>query len=203
MNNFRFFLGGVRMGLVRITMPLASLIIKPNLISLNVLFFRIYNFSKNEVINFSETDFGLEIKTILPKRIVFWCLNPKLIIKSISEIGFTPQGNPKEAVCPHGFPIRIISLFMLLLLWGISYFLDRFIPPINIEELGFFRSYGVLLNLFIFFLFAIIWFFKPLQKIILRSKSDFEEVKPEFFTILLIMIIFWFFVIVDLIKELL
>ncbi|MFX0140410.1 MAG: hypothetical protein ACFFDN_42620 [Candidatus Hodarchaeota archaeon] len=201
MPKFKLFFGGVRMGMARATVPLATLYVKQNKIIINVLLFRMYNLSEDKVVSIQETNSGVEIKTLFPKRIVFWCINPKSIINSINQIGFEPKADENLVKSINGFPARISSIILLFLCWFISYFLDKYLPHIEIINLGFFNSYGVLFNFLIFIILIILFRLRGLHRIILKSDHDFEEIRPEFFMLILVFGIFWALVLLYYLKE--
>ncbi len=179
------FVGGISIGWVHASWPLAKLTVFPSLLVLSGI--GRYEFSPSQVVSIEPygsmpfVNWGIRInhnRTDVPKNIVFRCLGSRQrIIKAITQSGFLPTGKP--VVRPTGFPVKWSIAIATVVLWNFLFYLDGAFDTTEHHLPGAAALIG-LVGMFVGTSAA--KFFPTVQRFILRDGHNFGEVR-EFFSL--------------------
>lgn len=131
--------GGAKVGWVNASWPLASLSVNVRELSLKVALSGTYNFSKEQIIGiekhlmFPVLAWGIKIRHNVesyPEQVIFYTLgHPNKLLSSISTTGFSSEGGPSTSTAAgsakRGFPLRIIPLVIVVVLWNLLFLADQ------------------------------------------------------------------------------
>jgi hypothetical protein len=183
------FKGGARIGSTNATWPLAKLCVKVNELKITNGWHTCI-FNPEDIVSLTFYEFfspGIKIthiKANYPSKVIFWTLKAEKILEDIKTIGFIPKAEPVAVInnpvlkynysIKDSFSFKTLPSSILLLLVSILYFLDfkNFISSSHPRLYAFTASLILLLSS------ISIIYFKPIQKLFLRSESSLAGVKP-------------------------
>jgi hypothetical protein len=126
-------IGGIRLGWVVATWPLAQLTATAQALSVGGLLFGTYTFAPDQVVALEDSTslFSGEIRIVhtnpdYPEDIVFWCFgSPRDLVRRIGGIGFRPQGARTSVPKRNGTPMRWSFIIGWIVVWNALCLLDQ------------------------------------------------------------------------------
>jgi hypothetical protein len=127
--------GGVRIGWINASWPLAELSVSPGALKLRTLI-GTYTFTPEQVVRIEPYGSipilyrGIRIvhsNPDCPSSVIFWCLrNPERLIERIRQA--IPGASPLGAQARRGVPFRWSFILALVAVWNALFILDGFVP---------------------------------------------------------------------------
>jgi hypothetical protein len=179
--------GGINIGWVGATSPLASLQVDSESLTVKVLFIGSYVFRRNQIVRLTEhrsfpwLSSGIRIEHThpdYPRKITFWPNGaPAQLLSRIQTEGFTPEAQPPTTRDTRGVPFRWITVIALALFWNSFFFLRLFTDGFEVRKhsvpgVEHFTVIGIL-----FAASALVRWVKPARWLILKNGRSFDEIK--------------------------
>lgn len=171
--------GGVRLGWMNASSPLAKLTVDATKIEIKVRILGTYTFAPEDVVSIERYSIlpviasGIRIEHAnlkYPRRVIFWSLkSPDFVTDGIASTGFKPKASPNAVERirnRRGFAIRWQALVAIFLLWNIPMALMIFWPMMALFAFALFfaGSLAVLTS-------------PSLQRLLLNEGRHFEEIQ--------------------------
>ena len=130
--------GGVRIGWINASWPLAELSVTPRSLVIRTWPLGTYTFTPEQIVRIEPYGSipviyrGIRIvhaRPDYPSGIIFWCVrNPARLIERIGQAGFVPAAPPATAPVKRGVPFRWSFIIALFLVWNALFILGGFWP---------------------------------------------------------------------------
>ena len=130
--------GGVRIGWINASWPLAELSVTPRSLVIRTWPLGTYTFTPEQIVRIEPYGSipviyrGIRIvhaRPDYPSGIIFWCVrNPARLIERIGQAGFVPAAPPATAPVKRGVPFRWSFIIALFLVWNALFILGGLLP---------------------------------------------------------------------------
>lgn len=137
--NTTSWIGGVKLGWIMVSAPLATLIASPTYLVLKTGGLGTYRFCREDVLSIecnSRALLGKSIKIThsnldAPIGITFFCLeNPQKIVEVIHQLGFVPEGHSLGKRVRQGIPVRWAAILIAIAVWNLPFLTAQWYPSV-------------------------------------------------------------------------